>query len=332
MLDNDGIISPALRVNGDDILIGKTDKNKTINSKKLERDVSVSLRPSEHGIVDSVIITNDNDDYRRVKVKCRCVKIPQIGDKFASRHGQKGTIGMTYRREDMPFTVEGISPDIIINPHAIPSRMTIGHLVECLGSKVAALNGDECDSTPFQDVTVDLIAKDLHNAGYQKHGNEVMYNGHIGKKIEMMIFLGPTYYQRLKHLVDDKIFARARGPIQILNRQPTEGRARSGGLRWGEMERDCMLSHGSSAFLKERLLEVSDKYGIHVCEKCGLFAISDSKSKENRCNNCKISKVCKVYIPYAAKLLFQELMAMHISPRFRVKDRGLDTKIKIDDY
>lgn len=295
------------------------------------------MRPSEHGIIDSVVLTTDEDGYRRVKVKSRCVRIPQIGDKFASRHGQKGTIGMTYRREDMPFTVEGISPDIIINPHAIPSRMTIGHLIECLGSKVATLNGDECDSTPFQDATVEIISRDLHNAGYQRHGNEIMYNGHTGRKIEMMIFIGPTYYQRLKHLVDDKIFARQRGPIQILNRQPTEGRARSGGLRFGEMERDCMLSHGSSSFLKERLLEVSDKYGINVCEKCGLFAISNSKSKEMRCNNCPNAKICKVYLPYAAKLLFQELMAMHISPRLRTKDRGIDSSTKFkhhstDDY
>ena len=251
--------------------------------------------------------------------------MPQIGDKFASRHGQKGTIGMTYRQEDMPFNIEGITPDIIVNPHAIPSRMTIGHLIECLSSKSAALRGLEGDSTPFSDVSVDKISEDLHKLGYQKYGNETIFNGFTGRKVDMLIFFGPTYYQRLKHMVDDKIFSRARGPVQILTRQPTEGRARSGGLRFGEMERDCMISHGASLFLKERLMNVSDKYRVHVCQSCGLFATADVDSQTFRCELCKNNSggIVQVNIPYACKLLFQELMAMHITPRMTFEDSPL---------
>jgi len=329
-LDIEGIISPGVKVRGGDIIIGKTGAIKmeeedddniymsdNTNGLKTRTDLSESIRPSEEGIIESVMLTTNRSGYTICKVKCRSVRVPQIGDKFASRHGQKGTIGMTYRQEDMPFSMEGITPDIIVNPHAIPSRMTIGHLIECLSSKSAALRGLEGDSTPFSDVSVDKISEDLHKLGYQKYGNEAIFNGFTGRKVDMLIFFGPTYYQRLKHMVDDKIFSRARGPVQILTRQPTEGRARSGGLRFGEMERDCMISHGAAAFLKERLMDVSDKYRVHVCETCGLFAVADVDSQSFRCELCKgdSAGIAQVNIPYACKLLFQELMAMHITPR-----------------
>jgi DNA-directed RNA polymerase II subunit RPB2 len=211
-LEDDGLIAPGTRVSGEDIIIGKTVK---IQEDSMElgqrtamhtkRDASTPLKSTENGIVDNVMITTNQDGFTFVKVRIRSVRVPQMGDKFASRHGQKGTVGITYRTEDMPFTAEGITPDLIINPHAIPSRMTIGHLVECLLSKVSTFTGDEGDATPFTSVTVEEISEALHACGYQQRGFEVLYNGHTGRKLNAQIFTGPTYYQRLKHMVDDKI-------------------------------------------------------------------------------------------------------------------------------
>ena len=230
-------------VTENDVLVGKTkpasergvDGLPTNHSRE---DDSLLLRSNERGHIDRVMVSTNFKGLKYIKVRMRNLRIPQIGDKFASRHGQKGTIGMTYRQEDMPFTCEGISPDIVVNPHAIPSRMTVGHLVECLLGKVASMEASEGDATPFmEELTVDKIAKVLHRIGYQKYGNECMYNGHTGRPLSSLIFLGPTFYQRLKHLVDDKIHARSRGPVTMLTRQPLEGRGRDGGLRMGEMER-----------------------------------------------------------------------------------------------
>ena len=256
-LDVDGFISPGIRVSGQDIIIGKTamlppdsEEMGQKTQSQTKRDVSTPMKSTENGIIDQVMVTTNSDNLKFVKVRIRSTRVPQIGDKFASRHGQKGTVGITYRQEDMPFTVDGITPDLIINPHAIPSRMTIGHLIECLLSKLGTLAGNEGDATPFSDVTVETISEKLKEEGYHSRGLEVMYNGHTGRKLQAQVYLGPTYYQRLKHMVDDKIHSRNRGPVQILTRQPVEGRARDGGLRFGEMERDCMLSHGVAAFLK----------------------------------------------------------------------------------
>ncbi|EMC98989.1 hypothetical protein BAUCODRAFT_65631 [Baudoinia panamericana UAMH 10762] len=334
-LDDDGIISPGSRVSGEDIIIGKTapiapDAEELGQRTKLhvKRDVSTPLRSTENGIVDQVLLTTNTEGLKFVKVRTRTTKVPQIGDKFASRHGQKGTIGITYRQEDMPFTADGLTPDIIINPHAIPSRMTIAHLIECLLSKVGALTGQEGDATPFTDVTLTSISTLLEEHGFQRRGFEVMYNGHTGKKLNAQVFLGPTYYQRLRHMVDDKIHARARGPLQILTRQPVEGRARDGGLRFGEMERDCMIAHGASAFLKERLLDVSDAFRVHICEICGLMTpIAKLKEKTIECRQCRNkNRIAQVIIPYAAKLLFQELAAMNVATRMFTDRSGVSIR------
>ncbi|TPX34497.1 DNA-directed RNA polymerase [Synchytrium microbalum] len=327
-LEDDGIIAVGETVIGDDILIGKTMPlsaeeagQAAGKTQQTKRDISTSLRAAETGFVDQVMVTENNSGYKFVKVRVRSMRVPQIGDKFASRHGQKGTVGMTYRQEDMPFTAQGIAPDLIINPHAIPSRMTIGHLVECLLSKVGALRGKEGDATPFTDTTVADISRELEEYGFQKRGFEVLFHGHTGRKLEAQVFTGPTFYQRLKHMVDDKIHSRGRGPVTMLTRQPTEGRARDGGLRFGEMERDCMISHGAAQFLKERLFDASDAYQLHVCDICGLIAIANLKTNKFECRSCRnTTQVSKVFIPYAAKLLFQELMAMNIAPRLVVLD------------
>jgi len=327
-IDEDGIVAPGVRVSGEDIIMGKTapmapDAEELGQRQKqhIKRDVSTPLRSTESGIVDQVMLTTTAEGNRFAKVRVRTTKVPQIGDKFASRHGQKGTIGITYRHEDMPFTREGIVPDIIINPHAIPSRMTIAHLIECQLSKVASLRGDEGDATPFTKVTVTQVSDLLRRMGYQSRGFEVMYNGHTGRKLVAQVFLGPTYYQRLRHMVDDKIHSRARGPTQILTRQPVEGRARDGGLRFGEMERDCMIAHGASSFLKERLFDVSDPFRVHVCDICGLMTVV-AKLKKNtfECKNCNNkNKISQIHLPYAAKLLFQELWSMNIAARLYTK-------------
>jgi DNA-directed RNA polymerase II subunit RPB2 len=321
-LGPDGIVEPGTRVSNDDVLIGKTvpypimgpDGTTSTMSRK---DASTCMRSNEAGVVDRVMLTTTKEGYKYCKVRIRNLRIPQIGDKFASRHGQKGTVGMTYRQEDMPFTCEGISPDIIVNPHAIPSRMTVGHLIECLLSKVGSLLGEEGDATPFMDeITVEHISKYMHSFGYQRHGNECLYNGHTGRPLETLIFLGPTFYQRLKHLVDDKIHARARGPVTMLTRQPLEGRAREGGLRMGEMERDCLISHGAANFLRDRLFANSDPYRVHVCDNCGIMAVANLRKQTFNCGYClNNTKFSQIHIPYAGKLLFQELMSMCIVPR-----------------
>ena len=237
-----------------------------------------------------------------------------------SRSAQKGTIGMVYRHQDMPFTKDGISPDIIMNPHAIPSRMTIGQLMECIMGKACCHIGAAGDSTPFTDCSVESIANILSKSGYERYGNEILYNGRTGEQMKTEIFIGPTYYQRLKHMVADKSHSRgSNGPIVLLTRQPAEGRARNGGLRFGEMERDAIVAHGASAFLKERMLDVSDNFRVFICRQCGLICTANPEKNIFKCTTCKNNAdITQVRIPYAMKLLIQELMTMGVAPRITV--------------
>jgi DNA-directed RNA polymerase II subunit RPB2 len=275
------------------------------------------MRSNESGVVARVMLSSSTDGQRFVKVRVRSVRTPECGDKFASRHGQKGTVGMLYRTEDLPFTHEGITPDIIVNPHAIPSRMTVGHLIEALLSKLGTLVGMTGDGTPFTGLDVKKVSTLLAAQGYQKSGNEVMFNGHTGTKFQDQVFLCPTFYQRLKHMVADKIHSRARGPMSMLTRQPMEGRAKEGGLRFGEMERDCIVAHGTAQLMKERTLLNSDMYRVHVCNACGLIAIANIANQTFECKPCKTSAgVSQVFLPYAMKLLIQELMVSGSPPLY----------------
>ena len=243
-LDIDGLVEPGTELKGNDVIIGKTVCSADALDDKV--DASTITRHNEDGIVDRVMMTTNEYGAPMIKTRVRKTRIPVIGDKFSARHGQKGTIGMTYRQEDMPFSHEtGMTPDIIINPHAIPSRMTIGQLLECVLGKVGCMEGRCQDSTAFEhdERTINGVFERLKAFGFEKHGNERLVNGMTGKMMDHAIFVGPTYYQRLKHMVDDKIHSRSRGPVQILTRQPVEGRTRDGGLRTVEMERDAIISH-----------------------------------------------------------------------------------------
>ncbi len=328
-LGDDGLAYPGREVRGGEVIIGKTSPPRFIEEvgelsllEEKRRENSTVVRRGEEGVVDSVMITETTGGNKLVKVRVRAVKIPEIGDKFASRHGQKGVVGLIVPQHDMPFTADGITPDLIMNPHAVPSRMTVGHILELLGAKAGSLAYKLVNATAFEKPNVEWMRKVLKAYGFRPDGKEVLYNGITGEKIESEIFIGPIYYQRLKHLVSLKMHARARGPVQILTRQPTEGRAREGGLRFGEMERDTLIGHGAAMLLQERLLKESDEVEIPVCKKCGVIAIEDHIRKKTYCPICGGTDVYKIKTSYAFKLLLSEMMAMGIYPKLLLEDKA----------
>lgn len=316
----DGVISENTLVNDKDIIMAKIvpiKENRNDHTKTIKyEDFSMIHRTNEDVYVDKNYLNRNGDGYNLCKVKLRSLRTPNIGDKFSSRHGQKGTIGNIIAEEDMPYTQNGVRPDIIINPHAIPSRMTIAQLKETLLGKALLELGLFGDGTSFEEFNIKDIRKHLLDVNYECNGNELLYDGLTGEQMESSVFIGPCFYQRLKHMVADKQHSRSIGPMVNLTRQPAEGRSRDGGLRFGEMERDCMISHGASRFTKERVYDVSDSFEVHVCKDCGSFAAFNKKHNIYNCNMCEnTTNFAKVHIPYACKLLFQELMTMNIAPR-----------------
>lgn len=329
LLEDNGIVPPEVDVKGGDVLIGKVSpprflqEFKELAPEQAKRDTSIVTRHGEMGTVDLVLVTETGEGNKLVKVRVRDLRIPEIGDKFATRHGQKGVIGMLISQVDMPYTPKGVVPDIILNPHALPSRMTIGQIMEALAGKYAALTGKIADATPFIETPkINEIKKGILESGFLPDGTEVVYDGRTGQKVKNRVLFGVVYYQKLHHMVADKMHARARGPVQILTRQPTEGRAREGGLRFGEMERDCLIGFGTAMLIKDRLLDNSDKVTVYVCDQCGYIGWYDRNKNKYVCPiHGDKTTLHPVTVSYAFKLLLQELMSMVIAPKLILGDK-----------
>ena len=327
LLEGDGIVYPEAKISEGDVIIGKTSPPRFLSgaeeyslTSNIRRESSIALAHGEQGIVDFVFLTESEEGNKLVQVRVRDERIPEIGDKFTSRYGQKGIIGMILEQADMPFTASGITPDILFSPHSMPSRMTISHLIEIIGGKVGALAGRYIDGTTFNSEPEEALRKELLSLGFRENCVETMYNGETGEQMPVRIFTGNMYYMKLKYMVANKIHSRARGPIQLLTRQPTEGRAKEGGLRLGEMEKDTFVSHGASLLLKERF--DADKTVVPVCEKCGIIAVHNDFKKKSYCPVCgEGTEVSNIEIAYAFKLLLDELKALGIFPKLVLKTK-----------
>lgn len=323
-LEEDGIVYPEAEIEEGEVLVGKVSPPKFLSeardiSIRTKKESSITMRQEEQGVIDSVFITEDDEGNKIVQVKTRDQRIPEVGDKYATTHGQKGVIGLIVPEEDIPFTSRGTKPDIIFNPHGLPSRMTVGYLLELLAGKVGSLKGEIIDGTSFSETGKKELEEQLKELGFRYDGKETMYNGITGKKMISKIFIGNLYYLKLKYMVKNKLHGRASGKIALLTRQPIEGRARGGALRLGEMEQQALVAHGASLLLKERY--DSDKVTIPICTKCGSVAIEDNIRNRVICQICENEDVEFVEISYAFKLLVEELQGLHINTTFELKNK-----------
>jgi DNA-directed RNA polymerase subunit B len=323
-LEDDGVVYTEAKLNSGEAVIGKTSPPKFLSevreiSIKAKKEASSVIRQEEHGTIESVFITEDNQGNKVIRVKTRDLRIPELGDKFATSHGQKGIIGAIIPENDVPFTSKGIRPDIIFNPHSIPGRMTVGYLIELLAGKVGCLSGKIVDGTGFAGQKIEDLEGQLEGMGFRMDGKETVYNGVTGKMMNLKIFVGNMYYLKLKYMVSNKMHARASGKVTLLTRQPIEGRAKGGALRLGEMEQQALVAHGASLLLKERY--DSDKVVLPICIKCGAVAIEDSIRNKMTCPMCNSQDVESVEISYAFKLLVDEIQSLHIKTKFNLKNK-----------
>ena len=326
-LEKDGIIFPEAKIAEGDVVIGKTSPPRFLSSmdeyslsSATRRESSMAMPHGEKGVVDFVLLTENVEGNKLVQVRLRDQRIPEIGDKFTSRHGQKGVVGLIVPEADMPFTTFGVRPDIIFSPHSVPSRMTVSHMLELISGKVGALSGRYIDGTTFHSEAEEDIRRELLSLGFRDDGLETMYNGQTGEILKVRIYVGNMYYLKLRHMVTNKLHARARGPIQLLTRQPTEGRAKEGGLRLGEMEKDTFVAHGASLLLKERF--DSDKTIVPICEQCGLVAIEDAYKRKRYCPICGDNvEISNIEISYAFKLILDEFKSLGVAPILKLMDK-----------
>ncbi|MBI2125132.1 DNA-directed RNA polymerase subunit B [Candidatus Woesearchaeota archaeon] len=327
-LEGDGIVYPEAKVTEGDVVIGRTSPPRFLSSMDeynlaaaTRRESSVSLKHGDEGVADFVVVTENEEGNKLVQVRLRDQRIPEIGDKFTSRHGQKGVTGILVPPEDLPFSESGITPDLIFTPHGVSSRMTVSHLIELIGGKVGALAGRYVEGTLFEAEKEEDLRRELLSLGFKEDGTEVFYDGRTGKQMLARIFVGNMYYLRLRHMVANKMQARARGPIQLLTRQPTEGKAKEGGLRLGEMEKDTFIAHGASLLLKERF--DSDKIVIPICEKSGLMGYYDARKGGRAISPIygENAEMSNIEVSYAFKLLLDEIRTLGIYPKLHLKSK-----------
>ncbi|MEK6891207.1 MAG: DNA-directed RNA polymerase subunit B'' [Nanoarchaeota archaeon] len=323
-LEDDGVVYPEAWMKSGEVVIGKISPPKFLSEAKdisvrAKKEASSVIRQEEKGIIDAVFLTLDEEGNKIIQVRTRDPRIPELGDKFSTAHGQKGVIGAIVSEEDIPFTSRGMKPDLIFNPHGIPGRMTVGYLLELISGKIGCIKGEIMNGTSFREVNVKELEDELKHLGFRYDGKETMYNAITGKMMESKIYIGDMYYLKLKYMVANKMHARASGKVTLLTRQPIEGRARGGALRLGEMEQQALVAHGASLLLKERY--DSDKVIIHICSRCGSLAIKDTLRNKTYCPVCNSTEIEDVEVSYAFKLLAEELLGLHVATSFELKNK-----------